>query len=114
MIALAQDIVSGALLLTGAAFVLIGTLGLLRLPDFYTRLHGAGITDTLGAELMLIGMMVQAGFSLVTVKLFLISLFVFFTSPTATHAVANAARVTGLRPALVPDEDAETLRGRED
>ncbi len=114
MIALVQDIVSGALLLSGAAFVLIGNLGLLRLPDFYSRLHGAGITDTLGAELMLFGMMVQAGFSLVTVKLLLISLFVFFTSPTATHALANAARVTGLRPALVPEEDIETLRTRDD
>ncbi len=114
MIELVQDIVSGTLLLAGAAFVLIGTLGLLRLPDFYARLHGAGITDTLGAELMLIGMMVQAGFSLVTVKLLLISLFVFFTSPTATHALANAARVTGLRPALVPEDDIETMRTRDD
>ena len=112
MIALLQDIVSGALLLAGAAFVLIGTLGLVRLPDFYARLHGAGITDTLGAELMLLGMIVQAGFSLVTLKLLLIAAFIFFTSPTATHAVANAARVTGLRPKLIPEDDAETFRIR--
>lgn len=110
MIELAVDIVSGALLLSGAGFVLVGTLGLLRLPDFYTRLHAAGITDTLGAELMLLGMVLQAGFSLVAAKLLLISLFVFFTSPTATHAVANAARVMGLRPALVPEDDAERFR----
>jgi multicomponent Na+:H+ antiporter subunit G len=99
------DIGSGALLVAGSIFILIGTLGLVRLPDFYTRLHAAGITDTLGAELILIAMMLQAGFSLITVKLILISLFIFFTSPTATHAVANAARTMGLRPVLVPDAD---------
>lgn len=99
------DIASGALLTIGSFFILVGTLGLLRLPDFYTRLHAAGITDTLGAELVLIAMMLQAGFSLITVKLIIISLFIFFTSPTATHAVANAARTMGLRPVLVPDSD---------
>jgi multicomponent Na+:H+ antiporter subunit G len=99
------DIGSGVLLVAGSIFILIGTLGLVRLPDFYTRLHAAGITDTLGAELILIAMMLQAGFSLITVKLILISLFIFFTSPTATHAVANAARTMGLRPVLVPDSD---------
>ena len=104
------DIASGALLAAGSAFILIGTLGLVRLPDFYTRLHAAGITDTLGAELLLIAMMLQAGFSLITVKLIMISLFIFFTSPTATHAVANAARTMGLRPALVPDSDIEPPR----
>ena len=101
------DIASGALLAAGSVFILIGTLGLIRLPDFYTRLHAAGITDTLGAELILIAMMLQAGFSLITVKLIMISLFIFFTSPTATHAVANAARTMGLRPALVPEVDIE-------
>ena len=101
------DLVSWALMLAGGTFVVIGAIGMVRLPDFYTRMHAAGITDTLGAELMLIGMMVQAGFSLITVKLILIALFLFFTSPTATHAVANAARTMGLRPALVPVSDIE-------
>ena len=105
-------IASGALLAAGSLLVLVGTIGMLRLPDFFTRLHAAGITDTLGAELLLIGMMLQAGFSLITVKLILISLFIFFTSPTATHAVANAARTMGLKPALVPDEDIETTSVR--
>jgi multicomponent Na+:H+ antiporter subunit G len=104
---LLPDIISGGLLAAGGLFVLIGTLGLLRLPDFYTRLHAAGITDTLGVELMLFGMMIQAGFSLITVKLILISMLIFFTSPTATHAVANAARVMGLKPVLVPEDDLE-------
>ena len=96
MIELILNLISAGLLAAGSIFVLIGAFGLIRLPDFYTRLHAAGITDTLGAELILLGLMFQAGLSLVTVKLILISLFIFFTSPTATHAVANAARVMGL------------------
>ena len=107
MIELILNLISAGLLAAGSIFVLIGAFGLIRLPDFYARLHAAGITDTLGAELILLGLMFQAGLSLVTVKLILISLFIFFTSPTATHAVANAARVMGLKPMLVPDKDLE-------
>jgi multicomponent Na+:H+ antiporter subunit G len=95
------DILSAILMLTGAVFVLAGALGMLRLPDFYTRLHAAGVTDTLGAELIIIGLMLQSGWSLVTVKLALLGVFVFLTSPTATHATANAAYKSGLKPLLV-------------
>jgi len=112
MIELILNLISAGLLAAGSIFVLIGAFGLVRLPDFYTRLHAAGITDTLGAELILLGLMFQAGLSLVTVKLILISLFIFFTSPTATHAVANAARVMGLKPLLVPDKDLENAEDR--
>ena len=112
MIELFLDFTSAGLLAAGSIFVLIGAFGLIRLPDFYTRLHAAGITDTLGAELILLGLMFQAGLSLVTVKLILISLFIFFTSPTATHAVANAARVMGLKPMLIPDKDLENTEDR--
>ena len=83
MIELILNLISAGLLAAGSVFVLIGAFGLIRLPDFYTRLHAAGITDTLGAELILLGLMFQAGLSLITVKLILISLFIFFTSPTA-------------------------------
>ena len=82
----------------GGLFLLIGAFGMLRLPDFWSRLHGAGIIDTLGAELILIGMIFQAGLTLISVKLVLIGIFLFFTSPTATHAVANAAYIAGHRP----------------
>ena len=112
MIELILNLISAGLLAAGSIFVLIGAFGLIRLPDFYTRLHAAGITDTLGAELILLGLMFQAGLSLVTVKLILISLFIFFTSPTATHAVANAARVMGLKPMIVPDKDLENAEYR--
>ena len=76
----------------------MGALGLLRFPDFYSRLHAAGITDTLGAWLLIAGMMFQAGFSQVTIKLALIAIFLFFTSPTSTHALARAALHAGVKP----------------
>lgn len=92
------DLISWALILGGALFVLTGALGLIRMPDFYSRLHPAGMIDTFGAWLMLGGLCVQAGPTLVTVKLIIIGLLLFFTSPTASHIVANAALVAGVKP----------------
>lgn len=102
---LLADILAGVFLAAGTVFVLIGSFGLWRLPDFYTRLHAAGITDTLGLSLMVVGMMFVAGWTLVTVKLLFILLLILLTSPTATHAVANAAYTVGLRPFGVPQQD---------
>lgn len=87
-------------LATGLGFVLIGAAGVVRFPDFYTRLHAAGVTDTLGAELVIIGLMLQADSLLTVAKLGLIGLFLFLTSPTSTHALANAAFTAGLEPLL--------------
>jgi len=84
----------------GMFFVLAGTIGVIRLPDFYTRLHAAGMTDTLGAEMILFGLIVQSGVSQMTLKLLLVAFFLFVTSPAATHAVANAAYKNGLKPLL--------------
>ena len=97
-------IASGGSILAGLFFVFAGTLGVLRLPDFYARIHAAGMTDTLGAELVMIGLMLQAGFSQMTLKLLMISFFLLLTSPTATHALANAAYRAGLKPRLGPYE----------
>jgi multicomponent Na+:H+ antiporter subunit G len=83
---------------TGAVFAIIAGLGILRFPDVFSRMHAAGIGDTLAAWLILLGMMLQAGWTLVTVKLILILLFMMLTSPTATHALARAALADGLRP----------------
>lgn len=96
-------IVSWALLLGGSFFLLIGAVGVLRMPDLYTRSHAAGITDTMGAMLILFGLMVQGGFTLVTAKLLMILLFLLFTSPAASHALGNTAWSSGLKPVL--DED---------
>ena len=103
---LVLDIVSFVFMTTGAALVVIGTLGLIRLPDVYSRMHATGITDTLAAFLFFFGLMIQAGFTLITVKLLLILVFLVLTSPASTYAVANAAYNRGLAPVLgkKPDE----------
>jgi multicomponent Na+:H+ antiporter subunit G len=98
------DLASWLLIAAGSIFCLIGALGLLRMPDFYTRMHAASLIDTIGAGLLLLGMMLQAGFTLVSVKLVFIGLLLFFTSPTATHALARAARARGVEPKLADDE----------
>lgn len=100
MMAFVLDIVSWTLLLAGGGFAIVAAIGLLRFPDVYARMHAAGITDTLGAGLIVGGLMVQAGFTQVTVKLGLILIFMMFTSPTSTYALANAAFSRGLKPVL--------------
>lgn len=97
------DIASWILLMTGAFFCVVGGIGLHRLPDFFSRMHGAGITDTLGAGLVILGLVLQAGFTLVAVKLLFILGLLWLTSPTATHAIAKAARASGLEPLTGPD-----------
>lgn len=97
------DILSGIFLVTGGLLGIIGGLGIYRFPDFYSRLHAAGITDTLCAFLILFGLALQAGISLDLFKLFLIFLFLFLTSPTASHALANAAMHSGLKAKLDGD-----------
>ena len=100
LIAVFLAVLSGALIMSGVLFVIAGAIGVIRLPDFYTRMHAAGMTDTLGAEFIIFGLMVQAGFSQTSLKLLLIAFFLFLTSPTASHAVASAAHQAGLKPLL--------------
>ena len=108
MSAVIIDPLSWLLILAGSAFVVIGALGLVRMPDLYTRMHAASVTDTLGAGLLLGGLMLQAGFSLVTLKLlFLLALF-FFTGPVVTHALAQAALHEGIDPLLHEDRRASS------
>ena len=102
------NLASWILIVAGSIFCLIGALGLLRMPDLFTRMHAASLVDTLGAALLLLGMILQAGFTLVTAKLLVIALLLFFTSPTATHALARAARARGVEP-LLADESAPLL-----
>ena len=100
MIDLVRDVISALLLAGGSAFLLIGAVGVLRFPDFYTRLHPAGLTDTAGAGLVLAGLMVESGFNLVTAKLVLVLALVVFTSPVSCHATSRAALASGLKPLL--------------
>ena len=81
---------------TGSLFCVIGGIGLLRMPDFYTRSHAASITDTLGATLILVGLALVAGPSLISVKLFFVLFLIYVTSPTAAHALVKAAYSSGL------------------
>ena len=95
--------VSWICLVAGGLFCVTGALGLVRMPDFYTRMHAASVTETLGAGLILLGLLLQAGLTLIAVKLLMIGLLIFFTSPTATHALAKAAYARGLKPLLATD-----------
>ena len=97
---LVAEVLSWAFLMAGSIFLLIGGLGLIRLPDFYTRIHAAGITDTMGAWLILIGLMFSAGWTLISVKLLMLLFFLAVTSPLASHALAKAAFLRGLEPML--------------
>ncbi len=100
------DAASWILLVAGGLSCIIGAVGLLRMPDFYTRVHTASVTDTLGVGFILAGLILQAGWTLVAAKLVVIGLLVFFTSPAAAHALARAALGRGLKPLLHEDDPA--------
>lgn len=101
---LVLDLLSWLTIGAGVVFLLAGGVGLLRMPDFYTRCHAAGVTDTGAMLLIIVGLMFQAGLSFVTVKLALIMVFLLFTSPTATHALTHAAYTGGMHPERARDE----------
>lgn len=99
------DVLSWICLVAGGLVGVIGAIGIHRLPDFFSRQHATGTTDTLCAIFILLGLGLQAGFTLATFKVALIFLFLFITSPAATHALASAAVHSGLKPKL--DNDGE-------
>ncbi len=94
------DALSWICLVSGGLVGVAGAVGIHRFPDFYSRQHAAGTTDTLCAMLILLGLGLQAGLSLAAFKLALIFMFLFFTSPTTSHALAYAAMHSGLKPEL--------------
>ena len=89
---------SGGALLMGTAALLVGALGLVRLPNLFSRIHAVGMMDTAGVAFITLGMLIHEGFSLVSVKLAVVGVFLFFTSPIATHAVAQVAHRSGFSP----------------
>lgn len=97
------DVASWALILAGSVFIVVGAIGILRFPDVFSRMHAASVIETLGAGFLFAGLMLQAGFTQVTLKLLFILLLFFFTGPVITHALAQAALHAGLKPEL--DED---------
>jgi multicomponent Na+:H+ antiporter subunit G len=98
------ELAASALMGLGGLFCVVGAVGMLRMPDFYTRMHAASVIETLGAGLVIAGLMLLGGLTLESAKLAVLALLIFFASPTATHALARAALVRGLEPVL--DEDA--------
>lgn len=99
------EITSGLFLVIGAAVGVTGAVGILRFPGFFTRLHAAGVTDTLCAGCILVGLMIRSGGFPEIIKLAFILVFLLLTSPTASHALAKAALHGGYRPANAVRED---------
>ena len=97
------DIISGALIIVGSLSIVVGLLGVYRMPDFFTRLHAASVIDTLGTILILFGLILYQGFNLVSVKLLLILIFILITTPTAAHALAKSALHGKIKPILGDD-----------
>jgi len=95
---LISEILAVILVVLGIFLFASGTLGLIRVPDFYCRMHATGKCDTLGALLALLGMVVYNGFNLVSLKILFVAVFIFVANPTATHAIGRAALVNGVKP----------------
>ncbi len=94
----ARTIISAVLIAGGCFFILVASIGIVRFPDFYSRMHPAGKTDSLGQMLTLGGLIVYEGLTMVSLKIFIIICFMLIANPTATHALANAAHTIGLKP----------------
>jgi len=103
MMSLSVEIVSWIFILLGSFFTVVGALGLVRMPEVFSRMHAASVMDTLGVGFLILGMMLQAGFGLVTLKLLFILALFFFTVPVVTHALARACLHEGIEPLLAED-----------
>lgn len=97
------DLLASLLLALGSFFVLVGGIGMLRMPDLYTRMHAASVTETMGTLLILVGLILLTGWTLASFKLFAILMFLLFTGPVAAYAVANTALTAGVKPRLDSD-----------
>lgn len=98
MIATIATVLGVALLAGGVGFAIIGSIGILRLPDFYARTHASSKLDTLGLSLSMMGLAFLQGANLNSVKLLLIILFVTIANPAAAHALGRSAVRCGLIP----------------
>ena len=104
MLAALVEALSWILLLGGSFFYVVGMIGLNRMPDVFTRMHAVSVSDTLGLGMLIFGMMLQAGFTLVTLKLLFILALIFVAGPVTSHALARAALHDGRKPLLENDE----------
>jgi multicomponent Na+:H+ antiporter subunit G len=102
-VSLALTTLSWAAILLGSFFTLVGALGLVRMPDVFTRMHAASVTETAGAGLLILGMMLQAGANLTALKLLILFALFFFTGPVVTHALAQTCLHENIRPLLAKE-----------
>lgn len=93
-----RTIITAIFLVGGVFFILVASIGIVRFPDFYSRMHPAGKTDSLGQMLTLGGLIIYEGFTMVSLKLLIIIVFMLIANPTATHGLANAAHIIGVKP----------------
>ena len=98
-----MNIISSLLIVIGSLSIIVGLIGVYRMPDFYTRLHAASIIDTLGTMLILFGLIIHHGIDLISLKLLLILVFILITTPTAAHALAKSALHGNLKPTITKD-----------
>ena len=103
------NVITILLLLVGAFFMLAGTIGFVRFPDFYSRMHATGKCDTLGEGLMLVALIVYGGATFVSMKILFLIMFILLANPTSTHAIAKAAYDVGLEPWRKLDDRVEWL-----
>ncbi|MEE2825308.1 MAG: monovalent cation/H(+) antiporter subunit G [Planctomycetota bacterium] len=108
------DVASWAFLLLGSFFSIVGGIGIIRLPEFFSRLHAGGVTDTLGATLIVVGLLLQVDSGLIAIKLLMILFFLLVTSPTSCHALAKSAISEGLEPVLDSPQPGESLPAGEE
>jgi len=90
------DVLATIVLATGMFFIITGTVGLLKFPDFYTRMHATGKCDTFGQIMVIVGCVIYEGFSYIAIKLLLVSIFYLLAGPCSTHALMKAGFVTGV------------------
>lgn len=103
-----QIIISVALITLGIFFIFVGSIGIIRLPDFYSRTHSISKSDTLGIILVIAGLIVYEGFTQSSLKLFLVILFVTLSNPIGSHALGRAALKSGLKPFYNKEEKEES------
>ena len=103
------NVITVVFLLVGAFFMLAGTIGFVRFPDFYSRMHATGKCDTLGEGLMLVALIVYGGATFVSVKILFLIMFILLANPTSTHAIAKAAYDVGLEPWRKLDDRVEWM-----
>lgn len=108
MLCLAVDFASGIFIVIGAFFALVGAIGVVRMPDVFTRMHAASVLETAGSFFLLLGLVLQSSSILMAVKLVFIMVLFMITAPVASYAIAQAALGNGEKPEL-NDADCENF-----